>query len=295
MRLPKTLYNWMLASRPKTLPAAASPVIIGSAMAFSDGKFHALSALAALIGALLIQIGTNFANDYFDFVKGTDTEERIGPMRVTQAGLIRPETIRRAFILIFSLVFLIALYLFWRAGWVILLIAFLSILSGILYTGGPLPLGYIGLGDLWVLIFFGPVAVGGTYFVQALEITPVVILAGLSPGFISMAILTVNNLRDVNTDRRARKKTLAVRFGENFARIEYLLSILIASLIPVYLVLITKNHPFSLAALLTIVIALPPIKGVFFDEIGAGMNALLAKTGRVLLIYSLLFSIGWIL
>ena len=286
---------WILAIRPKTLPAAAAPVIIGSAMAISDCKFHAISALLALLGALFIQIGANFANDYFDFKKGADTEDRMGPMRVTQAGLIKPETMRLGFIIIFTLVMFIGFYLFWRAGWVILLIAILSIIAGILYTGGPLPYGYIGLGDIMVLIFFGPVAVGGTYFVQALTINWIVIVSGLSTGLISMAILTVNNLRDIRTDKAVGKKTLAVRFGENFARMEYLFSIIIASLIPIYLVFITRAHYSSLICLLIIPVAYPSIKGVFFDEIGPGMNQLLAKTGKILLLYSLLFSLGWII
>ncbi|MGA1825442.1 MAG: 1,4-dihydroxy-2-naphthoate polyprenyltransferase [bacterium] len=295
MTIKEKLKIWALATRPKTLPAAAAPVIIGSAMALSAGKFHFLSASVALIGALLIQIGTNFANDYFDFIKGVDTEKRTGPMRVTQAGLIDPETVKLAFILIFTIVFLLALYLFWRAGWVILLIAFLSILCGVLYTGGPMPFGYIGLGDILVLIFFGPVAVGGTYYVQALHIDNIVLVAGLSPGFISMAILTVNNLRDIYTDRAAGKKTLAVRFGETFARMEYLVSICIAGTIPFCLVFMTKEHYGSLVSGFIIFIALPLIKSVFFDEIGPGMNQLLAKTGKLLLIYSILFSIGWLL
>lgn len=286
---------WILATRPKTLPAAGSPVIIGCAMAIADRKFHAISALIALFGALLIQIGTNFANDYFDFVKGTDTDERIGPMRVTHAGLIEPKSVKLGFILIYTVVFLMSIYLFLRAGWPILLIAIMSILAGILYTGGPVPYGYIGLSDFMVLIFFGPVAVGGTYFVQALSINSTVILAGLAPGLISVAILTVNNLRDIRTDCVAGKKTLAVRFGENFARGEYLFSIIIASLIPIYLVFLTKSHYFSLITVLTILAAIPSIKSIFFDEIGPGMNQLLAKTGQLLMIYSLLFSIGWII
>lgn len=286
---------WILATRPKTLPAAGAPVIIGCAMAISDHKFHAPAALIALFGALLIQIGTNFANDYFDFIKGTDTDERIGPMRVTQAGLIKPKSVRLGFILIYALVFLMGLYLFLRAGWPILLIAIISIIAGILYTGGPMPYGYIGLSDIMVLIFFGPVAVGGTYFVQALTINSTVILAGLSPGLISMAILTVNNLRDIRTDRIAGKKTLAVRFGENFARGEYLFSIIIGTLLPIYLVFLTKSHYLSLLTLLTIPAAIPSIKSIFFDEIGPGMNQILAKTGKLLMIYSILFSVGWII
>ena len=188
---------WITASRPKTLWAAFSPVIIGTAMAYGEGKVHWLSAFLAAVGAILIQIGTNFSNDYYDYFRGVDKKERLGPLRVTQAGLVKPETMKRATILIFSLAFISGLYLIYRGGWPVLIIGLLSILFGILYTAGPYPLGYNGLGDIFVLIFFGLVAVGGTYYVQALEINKLVLLAGLSPGLFSTAILTVNNLRDI--------------------------------------------------------------------------------------------------
>jgi len=286
---------WINTARPKTLWAAVAPVIIGSAMAFSDGKFHLLSAIIALTGAILIQIGTNFANDYFDFTKGSDSKDRIGPVRATAAGLIRPPVMRNAFIFVFTLAFLIGLYLIWRAGWPVLLIGILSIIFGILYTGGPYPLGYHGLGDIFVLIFFGPVAVGGTYYVQALDITGAVLLAGLSPGLISTALLTVNNLRDIHSDRRAGKKTLAVRFGVFFTRMEYLVTLLIASfIIPVVLISIEPHHPYALAGIVVFLFALPSIKAVFLSEINAELNEVLGKTGKYLLLYSILFSLGWI-
>lgn len=286
---------WLQATRPKTLPAAFAPVLMGSAMAWADGKFHALSAQVALLGAVLIQIGTNFANDYFDFKKGADTEERLGPVRATQAGLVSPLAMKRAFLWTFMFAFLMSGYLIWRGGPVILLIGVVSIASGILYTGGPYPLGYLGLGDIFVLIFFGPVAVGGTYYVQALEIHPFVLYAGLAPGFLSMAILTVNNLRDIETDRQAGKKTLAVRFGKKFARLEYLLSLLFAGLIPIYLVWKTQQHFYALLSLVALFLAFPSLKLVFWGEGGRTLNNALAQTGKVLLVYSLLFSIGWVL
>ncbi len=286
---------WILASRPKTLWAAVSPVIIGTAMAYGDGKVHWIAAIFAAIGAILIQIGTNFSNDYFDFVHGADRKGRLGPLRVTQAGLVKPQIMKNATILVFSLAILTGIFLIWRAGWPILIVGVLSILFGILYTAGPYPLGYNGLGDIFALIFFGIVAVGGTYYVQALQINGLVLLAGLSPGLFSMAILTVNNLRDIYTDRKAGKKTLAVRFGENFARMEYLISVLIACLIPIILHFLTYSHLYALAASLVFLIAIPSIKTVLKQKPGVVFNQVLATTGKLLLLYSLIFAIGWIL
>lgn len=289
------LHIWWLAIRPKTLWAAAAPVLMGTAMALDGGNFHLWAALAALLGALLIQIGTNFANDYFDYVQGADTGDRLGPTRATQAGLVNPETMKKAFILVFAIAFISGLYLIWRGGWPILAIGLLSILFGILYTGGPYPLGYNGLGDIFVLIFFGPVAVGGTYYVQALDITTPVIIAGLAPGLISSALLTVNNLRDVHTDRDAGKRTLVVRFGIPFGRIEYLISIIAACLLPILLVRMTNDNYYSLLTILVLLIAIPSIKTVFQISGDARLNKVLADTGKLLFIYSAIFSIGWVL
>jgi 1,4-dihydroxy-2-naphthoate octaprenyltransferase len=284
---------WILASRPKTLWAGVSPVVIGTAMAYSDEKAHLIAALCTLIGAILIQIGTNFANDYYDYVKGADSSERTGPVRVTQAGLVNPDTMKKAFIITFTLAVISGIYLIWRGGLPILAVGLLSILFGVLYTGGPFPLGYNGLGELFVLIFFGFVAVGGTYYVQALEINSTVILAGLAPGLFSSAILTVNNLRDIKTDRESGKKTLAVRFGKNFARVEYLLTVVAACVTPLLLVLYTGGHYFSLFSLSILIIAIPAIRTVFSDADGKTLNDILAKTGKLLLFYSLFFSAGW--
>ncbi len=286
---------WILAARPKTLWAAVAPVLIGTAMAFADGKAHWLSAILAGVGAVLIQIGTNFANDYFDYKHGADEGERLGPTRATQAGLVTPAEMKRAFILTFALAVLAGLYLIYRGGWPILAIGIFSIIFGILYTGGPFPLGYYGLGDLFVLIFFGLVAVGGTYYVQALSINRLVILAGLAPGLFSTAILTVNNLRDIHTDRLAGKKTLAVRFGETFARMEYLFSVLFAGIIPIILFFLSVGHRYVLAATLILLMAIPSLKTVLTETPGKIFNQTLAETGKLLFYYSVLFSIGWIL
>lgn len=286
---------WLLASRPKTLAAGLTPVLIGTAMAAAADAFHGASAVAAALGALLIQIGTNFANDYFDFVKGTDTEERIGPKRATQAGLVSPKTMLVATVLVFGLSFLPGAYLIYRGGWPFLAIGIVSVICGVLYTGGPWPLGYLGLGDLFVLIFFGPVAVAGTYYVQALTLTPDVVIAGLIPGLFSTAILTVNNLRDADTDVRTGKKTLAVRFGKPFARWEYAVCLVVPGIVlPLYLCVQTGGHWFSLAALATMALAIPLIKNVFCSEDGTVLNDTLAGTGKLLLLFSIVFSIGWL-
>ena len=283
-----------MAARPKTLWAAVSPVMIGTAMAYEAGCGSWFPAIAALFGAIMIQIGTNFANDYFDWKKGADTEDRLGPTRVTQAGLVRPETIKLALIIAFLMAGASGAYLTWHAGWPLAIICITSVLSGIFYTAGPYPLAYIGLGDLFVLIFFGPVAVGGTYYVQALEIQNTVLLAGLAPGLFSVAILTVNNLRDIDNDRKSGKRTLAVRLGKNFAKGEYLLSIILGSFIPIVLAIADFSHPLSLLTVILPIIAIPSIKKVFCSSDGATLNSVLAGTGKLLLIYSIIFSIGWL-
>ncbi|MFQ5629528.1 MAG: 1,4-dihydroxy-2-naphthoate polyprenyltransferase [bacterium] len=287
--------TWLLASRPKTLWAAVSPVLMGTAMAYADGFVHWPSAAAALFSAILIQIGTNFANDYFDYSKGADTTERIGPTRATQAGMVKPDAMRKAFIIAFGIAMLLGLYLVWRGGWIIVLIGSVSIFLGIIYTATPYALAYTGLADIFVLIFFGPVAVGGTYYVQALDINAIVLIAGLSPGLISTAILTVNNLRDVNQDRAAGRKTLAVRFGVNFAKIEYLLLIAAACLMPLVLHYLTRANFFAVFATLTFFLAIPAIRTVFSHKEAITLNTVLANTGKLLLIFSLAFSIGWII
>ncbi len=282
---------WLLAARPKTLWAAISPVLIGTAFAVDDGRFHALSAFLALFGAAMIQIGTNFANDYHDFKKGADTKERKGPVRVTQAGLIRPVTVKKAYMLVFILAFLSGIYLIYRGGIPILTIGLLSILFGILYTAGPFPLGYNGLGEIFVLVFFGPVAVGGTYYVQALEITSEILIIGLAPGLFSTAILTVNNLRDIETDTKTGKKTLAVRFGVKFAKVEYMLTLLAALLLPAILFLFSGSSNYTLISSVVLIPAIAVIRTVFRENDGVILNNVLAYTGKLLLLFSIIFSL----
>ena len=292
---PVSFKNWLLACRPKTLPAAIAPVMIATAMALGDGVHHFPTAFVCLLAALAIQIGTNLANDYYDFKKGTDTIDRIGPTRMTQSGLIKPSTMKLAFIISFTLAVLLGIWLINRGGWPIAVIGILAIISGILYTAGPYPLGYIGLGEVFVFIFFGPVAVAGTYYVQSYEMNMAVFLAGIAPGLISVAILTVNNLRDIDSDRKTGKRTLAVRFGRSFAIYEFLFSIIAAALIPILIYCLINDHKAILICALLTLISIPTIKEVLTTSDGPTLNNALAMTGRLLMIYSILFSIGWIL
>ena len=286
---------WILAARPKTLFAAVAPVLMGTALAHAAGHFHLLSALCALVGAVLIQIGTNFANDYVDYVKGTDTAERLGPLRVTQAGLVSPRTMKRATALVFGLAVLVGCYLVGRGGWPIVVVGLTAILWGYLYTAGPYPLGYHGLGDLFVLVYFGPVAVGGTYYVQALTVTWPVLILGLSPGLFSLAILTVNNLRDIDNDRAAGKKTLAVRFGRTVTCLQYVLAVVLGSSIPLFVFLAERRFPWSLLSLIVPVAAIPALRTVFTSREGPVLNNVLATTGKLLLLFTVLYSVGVLL
>ena len=208
---------WLAAARPRTLPAAVAPVIVGSALAWRAGAFMPVAAAVCLVFALLVQIGANYANDYYDFVRGADTSERVGPRRAVAAGLVTPATMRRVMVLTFSLAFVVGLTLVALGGWWLVLVGVVSIASAVAYTGGPFPLGYHGLGDLFVFVFFGLVAVGGTYYVQARGLSWVVLEAAAAVGLLTVNILVVNNYRDADTDRKAGKHTLVVRFGRGFA------------------------------------------------------------------------------
>ena len=286
---------WLLAARPKTLPAAATPVIMAGAIALADGVFRLPFFIAALLGGLLIQIGANYANDLFDFQKAVDTPERLGPLRVTQAGLVTVAQMRAATITVFALAFAVGIYLVMRGGLPIVIIGLTSILFGVLYTAGPYPLGYVGLGELFVLVFFGFVPLAGTYYVMALKTNTEVILSGLAPGLLSVAILVVNNLRDIDSDRATGKRTLAVRFGRRFARIEYVVCVITAILYPVFHFFLFHPHPSTLLACLTFLLAIPLIKTVLTTTDGKTLNDALASTGRLLLIYGLCFSVGRLL
>ncbi len=286
--------KWWLASRPKTLPAATVPVIVGTAAAFKDHAFQPGPALAALAGALLLQIGANFANDVFDFKKGADTAERIGPTRVTQAGLLTPRQVFGGMWVVFGLATVIGLYLVAVAGWPIVLIGLASIAAAIAYTGGPFPLGYNGLGDIFVFIFFGLVAVAGTYFVQAGTVGPVAWWSTLPVGFLATAILVVNNIRDIKTDRTVGKRTIAVRVGERGAKAEYLLLLGGSYLVPLLMWLTGIAQPWVLLAWLSAPMAWP-LWQILSKQEGRILNKVLGGTARLELVYGILFAVGLIL
>ena len=228
---------WLLASRPATLTAVVSPLLVGGALALRESNANGWAWLAAFLGALFIQLGTNYANDVFDFEKGADTVERVGPVRAVQAGLVTPRQMRVAMILAFALATLCGTYLVWLRGWPLVWIGVASILSGVAYTGGPFPLGYNGLGDVFVMLFFGFVATMGTYFVMTGVIEPASAMWSVPTGATCTAILVVNNLRDMDTDVKVGKRTLAVRFGAKFVRIEYTLLLFGAVLWPLVMLL----------------------------------------------------------
>ena len=230
-----SLKAWVLASRPKTLFAAVAPVLLGSALAFSQSMGNLPAALAALFGAICIQIATNLANDYWDAKKGADTADRLGPVRVTASGLLKPRTVFFGMVFFFLLATAAGVFLTLRAGWPVVAIGLASILFGILYTAGPFSLAYLGLGEVFTFLFFGLVATAGTYFVQALSYSPDAVLLGVMPGCYSVVLIALNNLRDRATDQQVNKKTLAVRFGEKFARIEILFFLFVPSIIPLFI------------------------------------------------------------
>jgi 1,4-dihydroxy-2-naphthoate octaprenyltransferase len=286
---------WLLAARPRTLPAAVAPVVLGSAVAFADKNFVWLPAAAALIVALLLQIGVNLANDYFDYLKGIDTQDRLGPPRVTQSGLIPAKQVKAGMILTLSLSLIPGAYLLTVGGLPVLIIGLACICAALAYSGGPFPLASLGLGDLFVFIFFGLVAVCGTYYVQARHLTPLVWLMGVIEGLLITAILVVNNLRDIQSDRQTGKRTLAVIIGGRGSRIEYVLLLAGAYAIPIILWLSGRMSAWVLLPLLSLPTALSLMHLIWKNPADPILNQALVKTAKLALIYSLLLSIGLIL
>ncbi|AUG47321.1 1,4-dihydroxy-2-naphthoate polyprenyltransferase [Haloarcula taiwanensis] len=299
---------WVMAARPQTLPAGAAPVIVGMGLAVHAGVFALLPAVAALVGALLIQIGTNFANDYYDAVKGADTDEREGFTRVTAGGLIDADEVKRAMIATYGLAVVIGIYLVAVGGLPIVVVGLSGIAAGILYTGGPFPYGYRGLGDLFVFVYFGVIAVTGTYYVQAVasasgvgtfpmtlppgSVTAAAITASLPAAGLSTAILVVNNIRDRETDRAAGKKTLAVYMGYRWSRVEFLLLVGMAYAVPVVFALDGQYGLPALAPLLTLPLAATISKTVLTQTSGDALNPTLERVGQTLFAHSVLFALG---
>lgn len=285
------LKAWILASRPPTLVAAAVPVAVGAACAEAAGGFRPWPTLAALMGALWIQIGTNFANDVFDYEKGADTEERLGPTRAVASGLLSAAQMRRGMVVAFAVAVVFGIVLVWFGGWPLVIIGVASILAGIAYTGGPYPLGYNGLGDVFVMVFFGFVAVCGTVWVNLLDLTPLAWWASMPPGALATAILVVNNVRDVDTDRVAGKRTLAVRLGRRAGMVEYVTLLASAYLVPVALLALELTGPWVLLPLLTL-----PFGALLCRRLatktGRDLNPVLASTAKLLLLHGAFFAVG---
>ena len=282
---------WILAARPKTLPAAMAPVLVGTGAALGAHRFSLWPALAALLGALLLQIGANLANDVFDFFKGADTHERLGPTRVTQAGLLTPRQVLFGMSLVFAVAVADGLYLLHVGGWPIAVLGIAAILSALAYTGGPFPLGYNGLGDLFVFLFFGLCAVCGTYYVQAGHVDALAWWAAIPIGFLAVNILVVNNLRDRATDEAAGKRTLAVRLGRTGTLAQYGLLLSLAYLVPVIICLTRVGSPWTLLSWLSLPLAWRVWKRVGSQQ-GKALNPVLGATAQLELIFGLLFSIG---
>jgi 1,4-dihydroxy-2-naphthoate octaprenyltransferase len=286
---------WVVAARPRTLPAAVAPVLVGTALAASEGVFRPLAFVAALLGSVFIQIGTNLSNDYSDARRGADTEDRLGPVRVTAGGLMPPRRVLVGTYVAFAIAVGCGLYLAAIAGWQLLVVGAASILAGVLYTGGPRPYGYEGLGEVFVFLFFGLVAVVGSYFVQTEELRWEAFALAIPVGLLAAAILVVNNVRDVDTDRRAGKRTLAVRLGRERARRLFALMLLLAFVVPPITWLAGGLSAWVLLTLAALPLAPPLIRTVFGRTDGPALNGALADSGRLLAVFSLLLSAGVLL
>lgn len=284
--------TWIEAIRPKTLIASIAPVMIGVSLTISDGFFDLYPSLATLIAAVLIQIGTNLANDYYDFVRGADNEGRIGPRRVSQAGLISPIKVKQAMILSLGTAFLFGIYLVAVGGWVIALIGLVSILCAVGYTAGPFALAYNGLGDVFVFAFFGPIAVAGTYWVQTNVLSHDAILAGIGIGALTTMILVVNNMRDVNTDKLAGKNTLVVRMGLRASRLEYVALLIIGLVAPIIGVVEFDWPRSSLASCIVLLFAISPTNLVVRSSDPRVLMSALPSTAIMVGIYAILLSFG---
>jgi 1,4-dihydroxy-2-naphthoate polyprenyltransferase len=293
-RRPSSVGVWWLAARPKTLLAAATPVWVGSACAAAAGGFRWGPALAALLGAMLLQIAANFANDVFDYEKGADTEARLGPVRAVQAGWLSPAAMRRGLWVVIALTLVVGAYLVSVAGPGLLLVGFASIASAVAYTGGPYPLGYHGLGDVFVMLFFGFVAVTGTAFVQVGHIPAPAWWSSVPVGALATAILVVNNVRDVETDAAAGKRTLPARFGRRFGVLEYRVLLVVSYLVPFHPTLSAVSWGWGLLPCLTLPLGVRLAARVS-SERGPALNAVLARTALLMFAFGVLLGLSLLL
>lgn len=286
---------WLVAARVRTLPAAVAPVLVGTALAGFAGVFHPLRFVAALIGAVFIQVGTNLSNDYSDARRGADTEDRLGPVRVTAGGLVPPGQVLVATYVSFGVAVLAGAYLIAVAGWQLLIVGAASILAGVLYTGGPRPYGYEGLGEVFVFLFFGIVAVAGSYFVQVRHLSWEAFALAVPVGLLAAAILVVNNLRDIETDRRAGKRTLAVRLGRERTRTLFAAIVYASYLLAPITWVFGPLRPWLLLSWLTLPVGAQVVRTVRNHLDGPSLNAALAQTGAVQLAFCMLLSAGVLL
>jgi 1,4-dihydroxy-2-naphthoate octaprenyltransferase len=293
--VPSGMRIWLMAARVRTLPAAVAPVLVGTALAGFAHVFHPLRFLAALIGAVFIQVGTNLSNDYSDARRGADTDDRLGPVRVTAGGLVPPKRVLVATYVSFGVAVLAGAYLIAVAGWALLLVGLASILAGVLYTGGPRPYGYEGLGEVFVFLFFGIVAVAGSFFVQVKHLHWEAFALAVPVGLLAAAILVVNNLRDIDTDRRSGKRTLAVRLGRERTRGLYAVMIYAAYVLTPITWLFGPTRPWVLLPWLTLPAAAPIVRTVRNRADGPSLNGALAQTGMLQLAFCMLLAAGLLL
>jgi 1,4-dihydroxy-2-naphthoate octaprenyltransferase len=293
--IPSGIRIWLMAARPRTLPAAVAPVLVGTALAGFGGVFHPLRLVAALLGALFIQVGTNLSNDYSDARRGADADDRLGPVRVTAGGLVPPKQVLVATYVSFALAVLAGAYLIAVAGWQLLLVGAASILAGVLYTGGPRPYGYEGLGELFVFLFFGIVAVAGSFFVQVKHLQWEAFALAVPVGLLAAAILVVNNVRDIDSDRRAGKRTLAVRLGRERTRTLFAATVYLAFVLTPVTWLFGPVRAWVLLPWLTVPLAARIVRGVRNRTDGPSLNQALAQTGMLQLAFCVLLCAGLLL
>jgi 1,4-dihydroxy-2-naphthoate octaprenyltransferase len=286
---------WLVAARPRTLPAAVAPVLVGTSLAIGEDTFRPVAFACALIGSIFIQIGTNLSNDYSDARRGADTEDRLGPVRVTAGGLMPPRQVLVGTYVAFGIAVAAGAYLIAIAGWQLLVVGAASILAGVLYTGGPRPYGYEGLGEAFVFLFFGVVAVVGSYYVQTEDLSWIAFALSVPVGLLVSAILVVNNVRDIETDRRAGKRTLAVRIGRERACVLFTVMLVVAFVVPAAVWLAGGLSAWLLLTLAAFPLVPPLVRTVSTRSDGPSLNRALADTGRLVAVFSLLLAAGELL